>query len=290
MQKNEHILKELGTISKHIAGLDLNNPFSVPEGYFDAFPSQMMGVVQRAAGEENQLPAKNQLPNPFSVPQQYFEGLAGEVLSRIHQQDPAEEIRSISPLLAGLEKRNPFSAPEGFFDEMPTNVAAGIRAIDFVQSELEILPPPLSGAKGINVFEVPENYFTHLADNILLKVKPEAPVRKLSFRSRVIRYAAAAAVVGIIAISAWLYNRTNSDDSAVNIAALNLDSSLQQLSDAEISNYVEVNLNVALPDPGKNAANDLDPQDMHAMLADISDSDLEQYLEKYGIINDNHTN
>jgi hypothetical protein len=290
MQKNENILNELGTISPHIAALDFSTPFTVPEGYFDAFPSRMMELVKQAANtEKSYLPDSTQLSNPFKVPDNYFENLAGEVLSRIQNHQPGEELQSISPLLAGLEKRNPFSAPEGYFDEMPANVAAGIRAIDFVQSELDILPPALASCKGKNVFEVPPGYFTTLAGDVLGKLKSQAPVVKMQFGRRVLKYAVAAAVVGIIAISAWLYNRNEGGQSA-NIAAANLDSSLQQLTETELSNYVETNLSVVMPDPGTNAANDLDPQDMHAMLADISDADLEQYLEKYGIVNDDHTN
>jgi hypothetical protein len=291
MPKNETILKELSGLSSYLAEQNINYPFVAPQGYFEAFPSQMLDLAKSVSNnQEPDLLSGVQIASPYHVPEHYFENFAAQVLTRIKDQHPQEELKALSPLLAGLEKKTPFTVPSGYFDEIPGNLTAGIRAVDFVASELEILPPVLADLKGKNVFRVPENYFNELPGEVLKKIKPAAPVIKMNFRKKFIQYAAAAAVVGIIVLSVWFYNNKDTGGMQTNIAAFNLDASLKKVSDAEISNYVESNLSVPLPDPGTVAGNDLDPQDMKALLADISDADLQQYLEKYSIVTDNLTN
>lgn len=291
MPKNETILKELAGLSSYIAGQNTDHPFVAPDGYFETFPSFMLELAKRTSNkEEHPLLSGALINSPYEVPDHYFDSLAAEVLARIKDQHPQEELKTLSPLLAGIEKKTPFTVPSGYFDETPANFKAGIQAMDFVVAELEILPPVLAAAKSKNVFEVPENYFNELPGEVMKKIKPAAPVIKMNFRRKFIQYAAAAAVVGILVLSVWLYNNKDTDGTQANLASFNLNASLKKISDAEISNYVESNLTVPLPDPGTVAGNDLDPQDMKALLADISDADLEQYLEKYGIINDNQTN
>ncbi len=56
--------------------------------------------------------------NPFAVPEGYFEGLATSVLSKIKgQQEPSasEEITELSPLLAGISRSMPYAVPSGYF-------------------------------------------------------------------------------------------------------------------------------------------------------------------------------
>lgn len=57
--------------------------------------------------------------NPFSVPEGYFEGLAAAVLARVKAdegtQTASQELETLSPLLAGLPRTMPFALPEGYF-------------------------------------------------------------------------------------------------------------------------------------------------------------------------------
>ena len=291
MPKNETILKELAGLSSYIAGQNINHPFVAPDGYFEAFPSSMLELAKRLGDNEaHHLLSGAQIASPYEVPEHYFETFAAQVLARIKAQDPQEELKALSPILARMEKKTPFIVPSGYFDETPGNLTAGIQAMDFVASELEILPPVLTASKGKNVFQVPDSYFNELPGEVMKKIKPVAPVIKMNFRRKFIQYAAAAAIVGVLVLSVWLYNNKDADGTQTSLASFNLNASLKKVSDADISNYVESNLTIPLPDPGAIAGNDLDPQDMKALLADISDADLEQYLEKYGIVNDNQTN
>jgi hypothetical protein len=67
---------------------------------------------------------------------------------------------------------------------------------------------------------------------------------------------------------------------------------LESISDDMLQKYLE---NQA-PTPAETAiaatatAEELDANDMKDMLADVTDEDLQQYLEKYSTVKDNNTN
>jgi len=83
------------------------------------------------------------------------------MLSRI---DILNELRELSPLLAGMEKTNVFSVPEGYFEGLADRM--------LILSKAE-------GSSIINDFskeekgEVPVGYFDNLADNIMAKIMAE---------------------------------------------------------------------------------------------------------------------
>jgi hypothetical protein len=166
---------------------------------------------------------------------------------------------------------------------------AGIKAIDFVQAELEIVPSQLLEMKKINVFTVPEGYFEALPHQILKKVKPKTKILSFNFPSRIVRYAAAAAVIGVMAIAFLLFNRDNDTYVADTTTNTELESGIKNVSDEEIKNYVENNA-TSLPDATNATGADLQQQDIKDMLAEVSDKDIEQYLEAYGISKEELTN
>ncbi|HYK56833.1 MAG TPA: hypothetical protein VEV15_10225 [Flavisolibacter sp.] len=64
--------------------------------------------------------------NPFAVPEGYFEGLAASVMSKIkgqHEPSASQEIAELSPLLAGIPRSTPYAVPLGYFqttiEELP---------------------------------------------------------------------------------------------------------------------------------------------------------------------------
>lgn len=83
MSTSKDIFSELNAISPAVAEIKALPVFTVPEGYFDDFPSKMMELVKK--NDRSELDA---------------------------------ELESISPFLAGLEKKNPFTVPEGYFSSV----------------------------------------------------------------------------------------------------------------------------------------------------------------------------
>lgn len=64
---------------------------------------------------------------PFKVPAGYFDNLADQVMLRIRLQSadsPKEELDIISPFLSGLSKKMPFTTPEGYFDTLTPGIRA----------------------------------------------------------------------------------------------------------------------------------------------------------------------
>jgi len=118
------------------------------------------------------------------------------------------ELRAISPLLAGMEKTNVFTVPEGYFndlefritnyailnntspaeninkrnlqevpseyfDTLSDSILAKVKAIysENAVEELRNLSPMLFGLKGENVFTVPAGYFDKFSDSVLSNMK-----------------------------------------------------------------------------------------------------------------------
>jgi hypothetical protein len=76
------------------------------------------------------------------------------------------ELMAISPLLAGLEKVNIFTVPEGYFNELQFRI-----------TNYAILnnTSPAENINKRNLQEVPSGYFDTLSDSILAKVKAVYP-------------------------------------------------------------------------------------------------------------------
>src|ERR1051326_1006889 len=115
---NKDIIQELSDIESSLAGIDLQNTYSVPKGYFDGFASQVISLVRN---DEN--PAwLSSLPkeSPYQVPAGYFEGLEERIMQTIQEhpdyQTSKEKLESISPLLNSLSKRPVYSVPDGYFE------------------------------------------------------------------------------------------------------------------------------------------------------------------------------
>lgn len=94
MKARADIQLELEQISKTVADMPRVQPYMVPEGYFEAFPGQMLKLAL---------------------------GLEGGSAS--------DEIAGLSPLLAGLSRKMPMSVPDGYFDSVKVPVEAPAPAL-----------------------------------------------------------------------------------------------------------------------------------------------------------------
>ncbi|WP_343671359.1 hypothetical protein [Chitinophaga sp.] len=120
--KMEEAATELAAISPLLATLPKAMPFSLPAGYFEQFPAQLLQQIQEA---ESVSPfAELTRATPFSMPAGYFEQLSAQVIQKVRNEEVADELADISPLLASLPKAMPFSVPNGYFDQLDTQVAA----------------------------------------------------------------------------------------------------------------------------------------------------------------------
>lgn len=277
MDNRTTILNELKEISPVVAQIGFNTPYGVPAGYFEGLAGQVLARVKEEEGSAV-LVSKD---NPYSVPQDYFEHFATNLLQRIKAGEAStakEELEALSPLLSRLNKKMPFSTPAGFFDELTDNAVAGAKAIDFVNVELENLSPMMSSLKSKQSYQIPAGYFEQLPEQVLQKAKSQpAKVVSMNFARKAIRYAAAAVVAGLIITAAWLYfgtgNKATDTDPAL--------AGIEQVSDEMLESYLENQLTTETTVLASND-DDIDADDLKDMLADVSDDELQKYIDQYG--------
>lgn len=92
MRGKSDIQVELENLSKQVSEIPVTQVFTVPEGYFDQLPDQILGRI------------------------------------RAMEADHTEEIASLSPLLAGISRKMPIQVPEGYFDEIKVPVEQEVKA------------------------------------------------------------------------------------------------------------------------------------------------------------------
>lgn len=164
------------------------------------------------------------------------------------------ELKELSPLIAGMEKLNVFTVPEGYFETLSDDILTGIaiengtvagrlsgsfsadvpvgyfdaladNILNRIRSqkeesapdELRVLSPMLYSIQNENVFEVPRGYFDSLSDTILAQVIPQQ-TKVVIMRSRTfIKYAVAAAFTGVMALGVFQFinNDKQNDDPIV---------------------------------------------------------------------------
>jgi hypothetical protein len=125
MNNQDNIKDELRGMNSNLPDHNSQNPFSVPEGYFDGLAASILAKVKgqsSAAADElkelSPLLASLSKEMPYSLPAGYFE----ENLSALPCF--AEEIKS--PVLAAIGKHLPYGTPQGYFENLPQQVLAKV--------------------------------------------------------------------------------------------------------------------------------------------------------------------
>jgi hypothetical protein len=174
---------------------------------------------------------------------------------KISSSDILNELKEVSPLLAGMEKVNVFTIPEeyfetisatvlfsikgkestfdvpgGYFESLAGNILTKIKTGEInVADELKNLSAVLYSIQNENVFKVPAGYFAGLADTIVDKIASQQaiviPIRK---RNGIFKYAIAASVVGIMALGIYTVDKAFNFTGTNNSLAASLDPSIQK--------------------------------------------------------------
>jgi hypothetical protein len=286
MENSNPILNELMEISPVVRAIDKHSPYTVPAGYFDTLAVQVILRIaaEEKSGEDPVLQISKE--TIYQVPEGYFGNLADSIINRIKEGDSVnakDELERLSPLLGKIGKANPFSSPDGYFTDISDNIIAGVKAIDFVNEELENFSPVMAELKNKPVYMVPEGYFDTTPAIILQKAREQQPAKVISigFRRKIVRYAAAAAVTGIIILTGYLYQSKNVAP-ATDIAA-----ATAKIPDQEIENFLNNNT-VSLTDTYADTINMATVEETGAasddtkdLLADISDEELQKYVDQH---------
>ncbi len=193
------------------------------------------------------------------------------------QHQPIEnELNSISPLLAGLQRRTVFSVPAGYFDGLADRIIQKIRLLEKEEDadELADIAPLLHAMARKNVYTVPEGYFEQTI------VHP--PVRLVSIhRSRKwMRYAAAAVLTGAIGTGIFFASRKEQVSDYEKYTKLDVSSAIDKVSDTELVNYLDKNerLTGSTDQTMVTASEEL--PDLSKHISQYSDEELKKFLDE----------
>ncbi len=183
---------------------------------------------------------------PYAIPAGYFEDFADILMYRIRFEaegfgeiksiSSPEEIAEISPLLAGLKNKNPYQVPVGYFESLNNNVQIS-----------ENVPPKLTA------------------------VTPSNKTKKISIPMRIVRYAAAACIVGLLGIFTFKITHNQNVDPI---------KGLTMISDQAIANYLDsddIHWTPDNPSDLQTSTVNLSDNDIHDLLGSVPDVELEQY-------------
>lgn len=115
------IIRAMGADTALSLPVSKEGPFSIPSGYFETLDGNIMARVKLAdtiiTNISETLPGATQ-EMPFDLPEGYFARFEAELHHKLfHSEEPvAEEIKELSPLLASLQKEQPFAVPGGYFN------------------------------------------------------------------------------------------------------------------------------------------------------------------------------
>lgn len=235
MNQPNDILNELTELSPALAAISKVNVFSVPDGYFDHLSSILL--LQTAEKEFS------------TVPQGYFNDLSANIMARIKQEETAIETKEDKGLSFNIGNKNVFTVPADYFEKLPDTILSRIYN-ESVYHETSSSSELVANIGNKNVFTVPAGYFDSVAKDITQQIAP-AKVVSMNPRRNIVKYAAAAVVAGIIAMSAlFIFNKTDKNTiSTENLAAIekaetiiktnSFDKEMASLNDADIVNFLE---------------------------------------------------
>jgi hypothetical protein len=190
---------------------------------------------------------------PYTLPAGYFEGFTEILMKRIQtghagfsEPESGRELAEISPLLVGLQKKNTYQVPEGFFESWKAKIPA-----------VETNP-----SKGISM--------PSMADHT--NSRP-SPIRRISIPMRMVRYAAAACIIALLGTTVFnlIYHRNITDPIT----------SLNSVSDQDMANYMDaddIHWTPGLTSSAETASVEFSDNDIHELLGSVPDDELEQYF------------
>jgi len=221
--------------------------------------------------------------NFYEVPDGYFERLANQVLNRIKALEVSnakEELEMLSPLLNQIDRKIPYTVPVGYFDSLGDKLMQAIREnADYQTSkeELASLSPLLNSINKKSPYAVPAGYFENLSTEVIEKTDE---VKVISITShKWFRYAAAAVVVGFIAIAGLVFfNNNNATDGRKAIAKFEKD--VKKLDNKQTDNLIQfIDAGMSGEEvTGKTAPKKTD--DVNELLKDIPEKELQEFLEQ----------
>jgi hypothetical protein len=290
MEERNEISVELSALSALVGGISRQTPYGVPVGYFGDLPAK---VMSRIASQST----------TFQVPDGYFDGFATQVLARIKAGSVAEE--ELPPVFSRISRVMPYQVPEGYFEEL-SPVLAVLRdkpAYTVPQGYFDELSSVLTVAQDRSTYQVPDGYFAELPKRILETVAaPVTAAKVIPMRHELMhsdggkvlkghwwKYSSVAAIAAcLLLIFSWPQADTKNTGG---VMTLDVAQALQKVSDREMQAYLDDQHSIlAEPANTSTATLDMNEGEVKSLLGEVSDDDLQQYMEEHGKAEDLATN
>jgi hypothetical protein len=238
-------------------------------------------IIQELSDLGSSLAISNATKNIYSAPEGYFEGFAMQVLSLVKANE------SLAWLSSTLSKETPYAVPVGYFDGLEEKIMESIRNhADYQTSkeELELISPLLSSLNKRPVYSVPREYFENFKVGDEQK-KTETKVISITSR-KWFRYAGAAVITGVIAMTGLLvYNNNHKDGAGKTLAKF--EKEVKKIDDVKqterLIDFVDAGLNE------KDLASNrkiIKTDDVQKLLQDVSTDELKDFNEQSKDIED----
>lgn len=259
MTQKDNILQELSELKSSLTNVTRENIYTVPVGYFDGLAAQVLSrikAMEAVTGVEELGYLSPMLGNvskqmPYVVPAGYFERLAEKAIQTVHNnnhyQTAKEEIATISPLLSGLNKKMPYAVPQGYFETLPT------------------------GQQNLVKNETTE------------ETRPVAKIISIGSR-KWFRFAAAAAIIGIIFLAGFSYFSNEKVPGGKALAKFTRD--IKKLDDTQkdnLINFIDAGMN---GDETAQINTDNKMEEVKNLLQGVSSEELKDFQEQTEDIQD----
>jgi hypothetical protein len=168
----------------------------------------------------------------------------------------------------------PNNMPEGFFTQFPEKMMERVRW----EEELNAIAPLLADISRKPVYAVPEGYFEQF------KVEPneeKTKVLRMPVWRKIISYAAAAAVAGVLVTGAFLYTDTKPAESfdVAYYSKVDVQAALNKLPEEALQQYLNTN---AVGGAGHEMNAEIMAPEASNDVEDVSDEELMNYLNEAG--------
>jgi len=216
--------------------------------------------------------------NIYTVPNGYFEGFPTQILNRIKALEATnakDELKYLSPLLSNVSKESPYSVPAGFLQNLSKDVLKKISEHEDYQTseeEIEALSPLLSSLKNKNPYSIPAGYFEKIETGI---EKKETKVISIT-RRRWYRLAVAAVVIGIVAIGGLLFIKSGQVNPVDNPQAW-IEKNVKKVNKDKLDEFVSL-ANDDSNEKADTESDAAKKAEIKELMKDVPEKDIEAFL------------
>lgn len=208
---------------------------------------------------------------PYALPSGYFDRLSEAVMTQI-------SIDNLPKVAA------PFTVPQDYFTSLSSNVletiAKEVTGKNEVIEELEAIAPVLNNIDKSNIYTLPKTYFTTFTANISDAIST-AKVMSISSFKRKMLYVAAACVIGLMAVGAFIFTKNSEKIDYAAYKKIDVNTTINTISNEELINYLE-NVN-SITNSNSLTTIDVKLPDINDHIETIPEEELKQYLKEVDV-------